>query len=76
MKKHYIFCLMTSMLLFGCDNPTPEQPKEKEYYADQNSVLIDDFRKNCEAFANGGGQFVKYETPRQTKDDLITILGG
>ena len=50
--------------------------KEKEYYADQNSVLIDDFRKNCEAFANGGGQFVKYETPRQTKDDLITILGG
>ena len=48
--------------------------KEKEYYADQNSILIDDFRKNCEAFANGGGQFVKYETPRQTKDDLITLL--
>ena len=37
MKKHYIFCLMTSMLLFGCDNPTPEQPKEKEYYASINS---------------------------------------
>ena len=49
--------------------------KEKEYYADENSVLIDDFKKNCEAFAKGGGQFVKYETPRQTKDDLITLLG-
>lgn len=48
---------------------------EKAYYADQNSVLIDDYRKNCEAFASGGGQFVKYETPRQTKDDLIALLG-
>jgi uncharacterized HAD superfamily protein len=48
--------------------------KEKEYYADQTSILIDDFRKNCEAFANGGGQFVKYETPRQTKEDLLNLL--
>jgi 5'(3')-deoxyribonucleotidase len=48
---------------------------EKAYYADQNSVLIDDYRKNCEAFAGGGGQFVKYETPRQTKDDLVALLG-
>lgn len=48
---------------------------EKAYYADQNSVLIDDYRKNCEAFAAGGGQFIKYETPRQTKDDLVALLG-
>ena len=49
--------------------------KEKAYYADQNSALIDDFKKNCEAFADAGGYFVKYETPRQTKEELIALLG-
>lgn len=48
---------------------------EKAYYAEQDAVLIDDFRKNCEVFADNGGQFVKYETPNQAKDALLALIG-
>ena len=49
--------------------------KEKAYYADPESLLIDDFKKNCDAFSTAGGQVIKYETNKQTKDELLTLLG-
>lgn len=49
--------------------------KEKAYYAEPSALLIDDFRKNCDAFADAGGQIVKYESPQQTKEDVLELIG-
>lgn len=48
---------------------------EKRFYAKDNSVLIDDYNKNCEAFYKAGGKFVKYEHAIQAKSQLMKELG-
>ena len=50
--------------------------KEKTYYADSESLLIDDYKKNCDMFIEAGGQAVKYDTPRKARDDILGILGA
>jgi hypothetical protein len=50
--------------------------KEKGYYADPNSVLIDDYKKNCDLFIGAGGQAIKFDTPNQTQADLLKLIGG
>ena len=49
--------------------------KEKAYYAEPSALLIDDFKKNCNAFSEAGGLVVKYESPQQAKDEIIELLG-
>lgn len=49
--------------------------EEKSYYADQDSVLIDDFKKNCENFTQAGGKAIKYETPNMAQDELLILIG-
>ena len=48
---------------------------EKAYYADQTAVLVDDYKKNCEAFIEGGGPAVKYDAPQQAKESLLELIG-
>lgn len=48
---------------------------EKAYYAEPSALLIDDFKKNCDSFAEAGGQVVKYDSPQTTKESIIQLIG-
>lgn len=50
--------------------------KEKAYYAEPTSVLIDDYKKNCDQFIEAGGQAIKFDTPNQAKEDLLKLIGA
>ena len=48
---------------------------EKAYYAEPSALLIDDFKKNCDAFIEAGGQAVQYLSPQQAKEDTLELIG-
>ena len=47
---------------------------EKAFYSEQNAVLIDDFKKNCDEFLKYGGQVIRFTSYIKTKDELLTML--
>ena len=49
--------------------------KAKAKYANNQSLLIDDFGKNIEAFVLAGGFGIKFESAGQTKQALLELLG-
>lgn len=49
--------------------------KAKAKYANNQSLLIDDFGKNIEAFVLAGGFGIKFESPGQVKQALLDLLG-
>lgn len=48
--------------------------KEKTYYAQPDSLLIDDFGKNCDQFIEAGGQAIKFMAMDQAKNAIKDIL--
>lgn len=48
--------------------------KEKTYYAQPDTLLIDDFGKNCSQFVDAGGQSIKFLAFDQMKNALEDIL--
>lgn len=65
------------------DKNCPDIPKQNRYivnfgrqknrYASETAVLIDDFGKNIESFIMANGRGVKFDTPMQTKEDLTRL---
>lgn len=49
--------------------------KSKAKFANNSSLLIDDFGKNIEAFVLAGGVGIKFENPAQAKQKLLDVLG-
>lgn len=49
---------------------------EKAIYATSKSILIDDYGLNIKAFENAGGIGIKYETPDEAKQKLLSLLTG
>lgn len=62
------------------DAHCPEIPKQNRYfvnfgkqknrYADETCLLIDDYGKNIEKFIMANGKAVKYNNPKQAKEDI------
>lgn len=48
--------------------------KEKTYYAQANTLLIDDFGKNCDQFIAAGGQAIKFMAMDQAKNAIKDLL--
>lgn len=48
---------------------------EKAYYANQNALLIDDYKKNCDVFIKNNGQALLFDNITNTKIKLERILG-
>ncbi len=49
--------------------------KAKAKYANNQSLLIDDFGKNIESFVLAGGFGIKFESPGQARQALLDLLG-
>jgi hypothetical protein len=49
--------------------------KAKAKYANNQSLLIDDFGKNIESFVLAGGFGIKFESPGQARQALLELLG-
>lgn len=49
--------------------------KDKAKYANEKSVLIDDFGKNIETFIMGGGKAIKFKSAGQVRQELIKLIG-
>lgn len=47
--------------------------KDKAKFANDTSLLIDDFGKNIESFIMAGGKAIKFKSAGQTKDDLLGL---
>lgn len=48
---------------------------EKAYYAANDALLIDDFGKNCKAFGDADGLYIKHENFDDTQGKILEILG-
>lgn len=49
--------------------------KSKAKFANDSSLLIDDFGKNIEAFVLAGGLGIKFESPGQCRQAIFELLG-
>lgn len=45
--------------------------KDKAKYASEDSLLIDDFGKNIEAFVMAGGRGIKFQNAKQARDEIL-----
>ena len=48
--------------------------KDKRTFADENSILIDDFLRNVEQFQAAGGHAVHFRNANQAERDIRRIL--
>lgn len=48
--------------------------KEKALYANNETLLVDDFGKNCKIFEKAGGIAIKFENAAQAKNDIASML--
>ena len=48
--------------------------KQKNRYASETCMLIDDYGKNIEAFIMAGGRGVKYQSPAQAREDITRLI--